>query len=48
VYFTTGGQSDFASEATVAHALSQSFAISGAAAGGIKHLALDFMDILRC
>jgi hypothetical protein len=36
------------SETAIAHALSQIIAISGTTAGGVQHLALDFMGFLRC
>jgi len=49
LYSTTGGQTcPSRLEPPIAHALSQSIAISGAAAGGVQHLALDFMCTLRC
>jgi hypothetical protein len=48
LYITTGGQGTWASEPPIAHALSQSVASSRAAAGGVQHLALDFMGFLRC
>ena len=48
LYSTTGGQGACPSEPTIAQAVSQSAAISGAAAGGVQHLALDFMGSFRC
>ncbi|WP_317889635.1 hypothetical protein [Roseicitreum antarcticum] len=48
LYSTIGGQGAIVSEPPVAHALSQSIAISGAAGGCLEHLAVDFMGSLRC
>lgn len=48
LYSTTGGQAlSGVSEATIAQALKKIIAAMRAAAGGVQHLALDFMCSLR-
>jgi hypothetical protein len=49
LYSTTGGQAlGGASEPAIAQALNEIVAAIRAAAGGVQHLALYFMGILRC